>query len=85
MTPSTSDGDVNGDQERHGSMKIYVEIPSCKMSDKEIIMITEMSMTMTMMTRNKRPLLVKILGDTIQPGQIYDSQTKTCQTKYKLQ
>ena len=34
--------------------------------------------TMIVMTCDKGPLLVKVLGDTIQPGQIDDSQAKAC-------
>ena len=35
-------------------------------------------MIIIVMTCDKGPLLVKVLGDTIQPGQIDDSKTKAC-------
>ena len=52
------------------------------------IMITIMIVIiilMTVMTCDKRPLLVKVLGDTIQPGQIDDSQAKACRVNVIMQ
>ena len=37
-----------------------------------------MIIVITVMTCDKGPLLIKVLGDTIQPGQIDDSQAKAC-------
>ena len=44
-----------------------------------IIMIAIMIMIMmTVSTCDKRPLLIEVLGDTIQPGQVDYSKPKTC-------
>ena len=44
-----------------------------------------MIIVITVMTCDKGPLLVKVLGDTIQPGQIDDSQAKACRVNVIMQ
>ena len=43
-----------------------------------VVVIIIIIIIMIVMTCDKGPLLIKVLGDTIQPGQIDDSQAKAC-------